>query len=54
MMHVKPLFVSDEQLLRAQVESWYPSVVNYLATGEMPREWTKDDRACFLALVRFF
>ena len=43
-----------EQLFRAQMEPWGADIVSYLVTGDMPRQWTKDDRAHFLSMVRFF
>ena len=35
-------------------EPWYADIVNYLAVGQVPSEWTKQDRYCFFAQVQFF
>jgi len=42
----------DGQLYGAQLEPWYAAIVNYFDTKETLREWTKDERARFLTLVR--
>ena len=44
----------DEHILAIFKESWYAEIVNYLATGQLPAEWTKQDQSHFFAQVRYF
>ena len=44
----------DEHILAIFMEPWYVDIVNYLATGWVPSEWTKQDRYRFFAQVEFF
>ena len=44
----------DKQLFGASLEPCYVDIVNYLVTGCMPGEWSKDVRTHFLALVSYF
>ena len=34
---------SDEHILAIFKEPWYTDIVNYLATGQLPADWTKQD-----------
>jgi len=44
----------DKHILAIFKEPWYADIVNYLAMGQVPSEWMKQDRYRFFALVRFF
>ena len=44
----------DEHILVIFKELWYADIVNYLATGQVPSKWMKQDKYCFFAQVRFF
>ena len=44
----------DEQLFRVHVEPWFANMVNFMVIREMHEGWNKDNRACFLSMVRFF
>jgi len=44
----------NEHILAIFKEPWYADIVNYLATGQIPSEWMKQDRYRFFAQVRFF
>jgi len=35
-------------------EPWYADIANYLATGQIPFEWSSQHRYYFFAQVRFF
>ena len=45
---------SDEHILAIFKEPWYANIINYLATEQIPSEWTKQDRNHFFAQVQFF
>ena len=34
----------DEHIMAIFKEPWYADLVNYLATGQIPAEWTKQDQ----------
>ena len=40
-----------EHILAIFKESWYVDIVNYLATGQLPADWTKQDQCRFFAQV---
>jgi len=44
----------DEHILAIFKEPWYVDIINYLATGQIPSEWMKQDRYRFFTQVRFF
>ena len=44
----------DEFLFFINKMPWYANIVNYLATGEMPCDWSSQDRMKFLTEVRSF
>ena len=44
----------DEHILVILKEPWYADIVNYLATGQLPADWTKQDQYRFFAQVRYF
>ena len=44
----------DERILAIFKEPWYADIVNYLATGYLPADWTKQDQCRFFAQVRYF
>jgi len=44
----------DEQLLATFEEPWFAHIVNYLATGQTPSDWTKQDVYRFLSQVQYF
>ena len=44
----------DEHILVIFKKPWYADIINYLATGQIPSEWTKQDKYRFFAQVRFF
>jgi len=44
----------DEQLMSVNVAPWFADIVNYLATGQIPEHWTKQDRTKFLSKVKDF
>jgi len=44
----------DEYILVMCKELWYADIVNYLVTEQMPDSWTKEERLCFLARVKWF
>ena len=37
----------DEHILTIFKEPWYADIVNYLATGQLPGDWTKQDQYRF-------
>jgi len=45
---------SDEHILVIFKKPWYADIINYLATGQVPSEWMKQDRYRFFTQVRFF
>ena len=38
---------SDEHILAIFKEPWYADIVNYLTTGQLPADWTKQDQYRF-------
>ena len=44
----------DEHILAILKEPWYADIVNYLAIGQLPADWTKQDQYRFFAQVRYF
>jgi len=44
----------DEHILAIFKEPCYADIVNYLAMGQIPSEWTKHDKYHFFAQVWFF
>ncbi|KAH9723595.1 hypothetical protein KPL70_007173 [Citrus sinensis] len=44
----------DEQLMSVNGVLWFADIVNYLATGQIPEHWTKQDRTKFLSKVKDF
>ncbi|KAM6547440.1 hypothetical protein CsatB_019116 [Cannabis sativa] len=44
----------DEQLFVVTKLPWYAHIVNYLVTGELPSEWSSQDKRKFLVEVRNF
>ena len=44
----------DEHILAIFKEPWYTDIVNYLATRQLPTDWTKQDQYRFFAQVRYF
>jgi hypothetical protein len=47
---------SDEQLfeITPRKPPWYVDIINYLATGQIPPHWSKQDKDCFFKQVRFY
>jgi len=43
----------DKHILAIFKEPWYADIVNYLVTGQLPAEWTKQDQYRFFAQVRY-
>ena len=50
---IKEIF-SDKHILAICKEPWYANIVNYLATGQTPFDWSSHNRHHFFAQVRFF
>jgi hypothetical protein len=46
----------DEQLfeITPREPPWYADIINYLATGQIPPHWSKQDKDCFFKQVRFY
>jgi len=44
----------DEQLFIIHYDPWFVDIVNYLASGRIPEDWTNNDRDRFFHLVKFF
>ena len=44
----------DKHILTIFKEPWYADIVNYLATGQIPADWTNQDQYHFFAQVRYF
>ena len=44
----------DEFLFSINKMPWYANIVNYLATGEMPCDWSSQDKKKFLTEVKNF
>jgi len=45
---------SDEHILAIFKEPWSADIVNYLVTGQLPAEWSKQDKYHFFTQVRYF
>ncbi|XP_063942447.1 uncharacterized protein LOC135150236 [Daucus carota subsp. sativus] len=44
----------DEHLLSISTLPWFADIVNYLATGDTPSTWSKNDKAKFFSQVKHF
>ncbi|XP_063941295.1 uncharacterized protein LOC135149498 [Daucus carota subsp. sativus] len=44
----------DEHLLSISTLPWFADIVNYLATGDIPSNWSKNDKAKFFSQVKHF
>jgi hypothetical protein len=44
----------DEQILSVSSAPWYAHIVNFLATGQVPSTWSKQERDKFYSQVRHF
>lgn len=44
----------NEQLMSVEVLSWYVDIVNYLLIGQLPEDWTKQDKIIVLAEIKNF
>ena len=44
----------DEQLFLVSSIPWFVDLINYLVSGEMPSNWSKQDRVTFLTKVKQF
>ncbi|XP_063938052.1 uncharacterized protein LOC135147928 [Daucus carota subsp. sativus] len=44
----------DEHLLSISTLPWFADIVNYLATGDIPSTWSKNDKAKFFSQVKHF
>ena len=44
----------DEHILAIFKEPWYAEILNYLATGQLPADWTKQDQCRLFAQVWCF
>ena len=44
----------DEHLLSISTPPWFADIVNYLATGDIPSHWSKQDRSKFFSQVKHF
>ena len=44
----------EESLLQLENAPWYAHIANFLATGEIPTDWKKQDKKCFLAKIHSF
>ena len=44
----------DEFLFSINTMSWYANIVNYLATSEMPCDWSSQNKKKFLTKVKSF
>ena len=45
---------SNEHIRAIFKEPWFANIVNYLATRQLPAEWTKQDQCRFFAQVWYF
>ena len=54
--HDPPIFdeFPKESLLRMSIAPWYAHIANFLVTGELPVEWTAQDKKFFLARVHSY
>ena len=46
--------ILNEQLMSVEVLSWDADIVNYLVTGQLPKHWTKQDKANFFTEIKNF
>ena len=44
----------DKHLFALSNLPWYAYIVNYLAVGEIPKDWSTQDKSKFLVEVRNF
>ena len=44
----------DEQLFNVSSLPWFADIVNFLVTGDMPSQWSSQDKKKFLTEVKFF
>ena len=44
----------DEHLLSISTPPWFADIVNYLATGDIPSNWSPQDKSKFFSLVKHF
>jgi len=44
----------DEHILAILKKPWYADIINYLTTGQLPTDWTRQDQYRFFAQVRYF
>ena len=54
--HNPPIFdeFHEESLLRVSIAPWYAHIANFLVTGELPMEWTTQDKRFFHARVHLY
>ena len=54
--HNSPIFdeFPEESLLTVSIAPWYAHIANFLVTGELPVEWTKQDKRFFHARVHSY
>ena len=51
--HIRDSFLY-EQLLPVMTLPWYADIVNYLVTGQMPSQWSAQDKKKFLSIACHF
>ena len=44
----------DEQLLKVSQLPWFVDIVNYIVLGQIPTNWSKQDKLKFLSQVKYF
>ena len=44
----------DESLMSIKVAPWYSHIANYLVTGEVPSEWSAQDKKHFFAKIHAY
>ena len=44
----------DGALLKVDTNPWYAHIANYLVTGELPKEWTTQEKRFFLSKVHAY
>ena len=54
--HNPPIFdeFPEESLLTVSIAPWYAHIANFLVTGELPVEWTAQDKKFFHARVHSY
>ena len=54
--HNPPIFdeFPEEFLLTVSIAPWYAHIANFLITGELPVEWTTQDKKFFQARVHSY